>query len=141
MTVKKDFEIIEHTADAGVRSYGETLEEAFVNIARGMTSLIVRPETIKENICREINISAPDRETLMVEWLNELIYYFDTENIVFKKFDIVHLTSSEIKVRCFGERIDRTIHEVERGIKAATYYMLKVERNSDGYSAQAFFDI
>jgi len=141
MNVKKDFEIIEHTADVGIKAYGSTLKEAFANAALGMTSLIISPDTIRERLGRQIQIQSSDRETLLVEFLNELIYYFDSENIVFKKFDITHLTNSEISARCFGERVDRTVHEVERGIKSATYYMLKVEKNDDGYSAQAFFDI
>lgn len=140
MVVKKAFEIIEHTADVGIKAYGENLTEAFANAAIGMTSLIINPETIHEKLSRDITINSTDKETLLVEWLNEMIYYFDTENIVFKKFQISRLTNTEIKAVCFGEKVDRTIHEIERGIKSTTYYMIKVEHDK-GYSVQVFFDI
>ena len=82
------FEIIDHTADVGIVACGSDLKEAFANIAYGMFSLIAELEGAGEGFCREIDLQAPDQETLLVDWLNELLYIFDVDHVIFSKFEI-----------------------------------------------------
>jgi SHS2 domain-containing protein len=138
--MEKDFEIIDHTADIGLRAFGSTLVEAFVNAARGMLSLITDPDSIREVIYRDIKVTAPDQEVLLVEWLNELIYYFDTEQLLFRRFEITLLTETEIQARCYGEKTDRSRHILKMGIKSTTYHMLKITKK-DRCQAEVLFDI
>jgi SHS2 domain-containing protein len=130
--MKKDFELISYTADAGVRASGRDLPQAFANAARGMLSLIIDIEKVNEVIFRDVEVAAPDKETLLVEWLNELVFLFDTEMLLFKRFHIGTLTETLLKARCYGEKIDRSRHEIKRGVKSATYHDLKVEYLKDG---------
>ena len=138
--VDKEFEIIDHTADIGIIAYGVDIRQAFANAARGLFSIITEPEDIQEVLYRDIKISATDQESLLVQWLNELIYLFDTENILFKRFDIVQLSHTRLEARCYGEKVDRAKHELKTGVKAATYHMLKVDKD-DGCKVQVLFDI
>jgi SHS2 domain-containing protein len=138
--MKKDFEIIDHTADIGLRAFGSDLPEAFVNAARGMFSLITDLDSVREVICKEILVKAPDQEVLLVEWLNELLYYFDTEQILFKRFDITSLIETEIHAHCYGEKTDRSRHVLKMGIKSTTYHLLKVEKK-DCCQVEVLFDI
>src|SRR4030043_1988590 len=128
MAKKKDFEIINHTADVGIIAYGADLKQAFANAGRALFSLITDLEDVKEVIHRDAELTASDEESLLVEWLNELIYQFDTEGIIFKRFDIVQLDSTRLKARGYGEKINKARHKLKMGVKAATYHMLKVER-------------
>lgn len=140
--MKNDFELIDHTADIGLRAYGIDLSQVFANAARGMFSLITDVELVKESLYRDVEVTAPDKEILLVGWLNELIFLFDTELILFRRFYIRSQTDTELKARCYGEKIDKSRHELKRGIKAATYHMLKIEQeNSYDYRAQVLFDI
>ncbi len=136
----KDFEIFEHTADTGIIAYGKDLRQAFANAARGLFSLITELETVKEVLERDIEVSAADRDSLLVAWLNELIYIFDTEYILFKRFDIIRLGQRHLVARGYGEKVDRARHELKTGVKAATYHMLAVEQK-DGWRLQVLFDI
>ena len=77
---------------------------------------------------------------LLVAWLNELIYLFDTENIIFKRFDITQLNSTRLKARSYGEKVDSAKHKLKTGVKAATYHMLKVDK-TNGCQVQVLFDI
>jgi SHS2 domain-containing protein len=138
--MKKDFEIIDHTADIGLRAFGADLPEAFANAAGGMFSLITDLSPIQEVLFKDIEVKAPDREVLLAEWLNELLYYFDTEQILFKRFEIASLTDTEIRARCYGEKVDRSRHVLKTGIKSATYHMLKVEKK-ERYQVEVLFDI
>jgi len=138
--VANDFEILNHTADVGIVAYGANMKEAFVNAARGLFSLITELDDIEEVVYRDIELSAPDQESLLVEWLNELIYLFDAENIVFKRFDISQLSQTQLKARSYGHEVDSSRHKLKTGVKAATYHMLKVETNN-GSRVQVLFDI
>ena len=138
--MKKDFEIIDHTADVGVIAYGDNIGQAFGNAARALFSLITELDSVAEVVYRDIELTATDEESLLVEWLNELIYLFDTENIVFKRFDVTVLSNVRLRARSYGEKVDSLRHRLKTGVKAATYHMLKVEKGN-GCRVQVIFDI
>jgi SHS2 domain-containing protein len=140
MTMTKEFEILDHTADVGIIAYGADLKQAFANAAKGLFSLITRLGDVEEALHRDIELTADDAESLLVDWLNELVYYFDAEGILFKRFDITELNNSHLKARGYGEKADSARHELKMGVKAATYHMLKIEKNN-GYRVQVLFDI
>lgn len=136
----KDFEIIDHTADVGIIAYGNDVKQAFANAGRALFSLITELDNVGEVLHRDIELEASDQESLLVEWLNELIYLFDTENVIFKRFDITELSNTQLKARSYGEKVDSSKHELKIGVKAATYHMLKVDKGN-GYKVQVLFDI
>jgi len=138
--VEKDFEILDHTADVGIIAYGADLSQAFANAARGLFSLITELDEVEEVLHRDIELTASDEESLLVEWLNELVYLFDTEGIIFKRFDIIQLDNTYLKARSYGEKVDSSKHTLKTGVKAATYHMLEVDKN-DGCRVQVLFDI
>jgi len=138
--MEKDFEILNHTADVGIIAYGADLKQAFANAARGLFSLITDLDGVEEVLHRDAELTASDEESLLVEWLNELIYQFDTEGIIFKRFDIIRLDSTRLKARSYGEKVDKSKHKLKIGVKAATYHMLKVDKG-DGCKVQVLFDI
>ena len=136
----KDFETIDHTADIGIIAYGADISQAFANAARALFSLITELDNVEEVLHRDIELTAPDEESLLVEWLNQLIYLFDTENIIFKRFDITRLSNTRLKARSYGEKVDSSKHMLKTGVKAATYHMLQVDKG-DGCRVQVLFDI
>ena len=138
--MEKEFDIIDHTADVGIAAYGASLEQAFANAARGLFSIITELDDVEEALHHDIEVTAPDQESLLVGWLNELIYLFDTDNIIFNRFDITQLDSTRLKARSYGEKVDSSRHKLKTGVKAATYHMLKVGKDN-GCKAQVLFDI
>ena len=139
--MKRAFEIIDHTADVGIVAYGADVEDLFSNAALALFSLITELESIEEKLHFDLKVSSEDRDSLLVEWLNELIYLFDVEHILFNRFDIESLTHNQLKAVCYGETFDPVKHKIKMGIKAATYHMLKLDKNGGGYKAQIIFDI
>jgi SHS2 domain-containing protein len=136
----KDFELLEHTADIGVIAYGDNLKQLFANAARGLFSLIINLESISDSVKRKVRVTALNREGLLFEWLNELIYLFDRYNIVFNKFEIIRISDTELQAIVYGEKVNPSRHSIKQGVKAATYHMLKIEDNN-GFKAQVLFDI
>jgi len=139
--MKRTFEIIAHTADVGIIAYGADVKELFSNAALALFSLITEPESVEEKLHLDLEVSSEDRDSLLVEWLNELIYLFDAKHILFSRFDIESLTHNELKATCYGEGFDPMKHKIKMGVKAATYHMLKLDKNGDGCKAQIIFDI
>ncbi|MFH1775151.1 MAG: archease [Chloroflexota bacterium] len=140
LTMVKDFEILEHTADVGIVAHGDGIRQAFANAARGLSSIITNLDDIDEGLHWDITVEADEREDLLVAWLNELIYLFDVEAIIFKRFDITQMSNTRLKARAYGEKIDSRKHIINTGVKAATYHLLKVEAD-DGCRVQVLFDI
>jgi SHS2 domain-containing protein len=138
--VEKDFEVIDHTADAGVVAYGADLGQAFSNAAKALFSLVTELGDVAEALYRDVELTAPDEEDLLVAWLNELIYLFDTENILFKRFEVTVL-DNRLKARVYGEKVDSSRHRLKTGVKGATYHMLGVSKGDSGCKVQVIFDI
>jgi len=138
--MEKEFEILNHTADVGIIAYGADMKEAFANAAKALFSLITELDAVEEVVHRDIELTATDQESLLVEWLNELIYLFDVENIIFKRFDITQLSNTYLKARSYGHKVDSSKHKLKTGVKAATYHMLKVDKDG-GCKVQVLFDI
>jgi SHS2 domain-containing protein len=136
-----DFEVIEHTADVGIRAFGATPAAAFENAARGMFSLITDLGQVNAAEEYQIEAAAEDRETLLVEWLNELLYLFESQDVLLGSFQISELTDTSLKATVRGEPVDHGRHTLDADIKAATYYMLKVVEDGDGWMAQVIFDV
>lgn len=138
--MEKRFEVIDHTADIGIAAYGANLREAFANAAYALFSLMVDLDNVADAVCYEAEVTAENREDLLVAWLNELIYLFEVENVLFQRFEIDELSETRLRASCYGERIDPERHKIKIAVKAATYHMLKVEER-DGYRVQVLFDI
>jgi SHS2 domain-containing protein len=135
----RKFELIEHTADMGLAAYGENLAEAYANAAYGMFYIIAELDDIKEKETRRVEVKGDDKESLLFEWLNSLLYYFDVEGLVFKRFDIVEFGENELKADCTGEKYNPKRHQLKTGIKSATYHMLEVDKAKN--RVQVIFDV
>ena len=136
----KKFEVIDHTADIGIAAYGADLKETFANAACALFSLMVDLDDVGDCLRREASVTADNRDDLLVEWLNELIYIFDVDNVLFKRFEVTSLTDTSLTADCYGEKVDPQRHRIKRGVKAATYHMLELEEG-DGWRAQVLLDI
>lgn len=139
--MQKPYEMLNHTADVGLKASGDTLAEAFENAATGMFSFICDLETVDSRAAVDVYVEAEDKETLLVEWLNELLYLFEVDHWMFKRFEIKETDGEHyLKAKAYGEELDLGKHQLKLQIKAATYHMLKVERD-DKWVAQVIFDV
>lgn len=135
---KKRFEILEHTADIGVRAFGRNPEEVFINAARGMFDIIADTRRIKPKEQIEIKLEAGGYDELLRQWLQELLYQYSVSGIIFKEFVIQGLSQNVIKAMAWGEN---TPDKIKTEIKAVTYHELEFKKTKDGYEAKVIFDV
>ena len=133
------FEEIEHTADLALRVCGSDLPELFVNAASGMFHLMhCEPGHGGRRVSHHIVLKANDLETLLVDWLNELLYLSEAEQELYDVFDITHLQDTCLEAFVHG----MTDHPPQRGIKAVTFFDLDVNRDQAGcYQTTITFDV
>lgn len=137
----KKYEFIEHTADLGFKVYGASLEELFAHAAEAFFEAMVALEGVAEATERSIEVEADAPDNLMVSWLSELLYLFDTERLVFKRFQVKRIENNRLKANVRGEVLDPARHEIKSGIKAVTYHQLYVKEKDGGWEAQVILDI
>jgi len=135
----KRFRLIEHTADIGLVAYGRSPAEAFANAAYGLFSIIAELKTVKETESRQLELNEEDSEALLFEWLNRLIYLFDVEMLLLKRFDVTDFDGRGLKAICYGEKYDPSRHQLKTGVKSATYHILKVDKEKN--QVQVIFDV
>lgn len=136
------FEILTHTADIAVLVRGRDVAELLRNAARALYAIILTQDSeIRSAITRTISVDSVDRDTLLVDWVNELIYRIDGEHLVFSQFDFDSLDEDHLEARCSGEHIDPSRHNLIRDVKAATYHMSHIDSSDGGLEARIVLDV
>jgi len=139
MPPTKRFQFIEHTADIGLVAYGCSLAEAFANAGYGLFSIITDLKRVRKTESRQLELKEDDSEALLFEWLNRLIYLFDVEMLLLKRFDITDFNGCGLKAVCYGEKYDPSRHQLKKGVKSATYHMLRVDGEKN--QVRVIFDV
>lgn len=135
------YEVIEHTADIGLRVSAATLEELFAEAGRGLLALIVEnPEAVEPRQSLDLALSAAAVEYLLFDWLAELLRVFDSRHLLLGAFQ-VQIDGLALHARASGEPADPARHRLLREIKAITYHRLSVERANSGWRAEFIVDI
>lgn len=141
----KKFEILEYpTADTGFIAYGKDLNELFENAALATYEIMVNTYKVEPKIKKEVEIEAIDLHQLMFKWINELLYFLDTEILVFSKFKVKIENVEEkyfLKAEVYGEKVDREKHEIKTLVKACTYHKMRIEKKEDFWVAEVILDI
>ncbi len=141
----KQYEYLDHTADIKFRAYGKTREEVFENAALAMFNVIIDTEKVSGDTAREICLKSPDLESLLVDWLSELLYLFEVDEIVFRKFRVEKIREEKgeysITAQALGEKYSLESLPFETEIKAVTYNQLEITKTADGWKAQVVVDI
>jgi len=133
----------EHTADRALRVWGRDLADLFVGAGRGMFDLMGNTEGLEPQAWRTIRLEAGDREELLVEWLNELLFLAEQEELLFTEFHIESLTDATPTAQAaLAAHGGGAVTPVTRAhIKAATYHDLKLVESKAGWSATITFDV
>lgn len=137
----KPYEVFEHTADIGLHAFGRTLPELFIHAAQGMENLLVPTEEVCILTSRQITVEGHDTVSLLIEWLNELVFLFDTEYLLFRDFTIESINETQVIGQASGEPYDKQRHHLSSAIKAVTWHEAAVTRLDDGYQARIIFDL
>jgi SHS2 domain-containing protein len=135
------FEVFEHTADLGLRVRAADVDSLFAEAGRGLFALIVEDLTTVRPL-RQVtfHLQGQDREYLLFDWLNELLFTFDASHLLLAEFT-VRLDANGLEAEARGEPLDPARHHLDHEVKAITYHGLKVKPTADGWLAEVIVDI
>lgn len=142
MNIQKKFEFFDVTADAGIHSYGKTMEEAFENAALAMFEVMTDTSRIKPSTRKKVEIESEDPSALLYDWLSELIFLHDSENLVFSQFEIQisqRGDNYQLNGSVQGEAFDPDKHESREEVKAVTFHLMDI-KEENGFKLQVILD-
>lgn len=138
-------EPLDHTADVGVELDASSLDELYAGAAVALTDILTDAGTVAAERSLDVRLAACDPELLMVEWLEELVYLYDTEAFLVGRAEVVAENRGEagweLAGTLFGEPLDPERHPVKVAIKGVTYHGLEVRREGGRFRARVIFDI
>ena len=126
-----------HTADLAWRLWGDSLPELFENAAGALVATMTDRRYLRRREKRQIEVESPDREALMVDWLNYLLYLFDVTGFLGREFQVTALTDQSLRAVAWGEKFDPE----RTAVKAATFHQLKIVPVKDGWQATVVLDL
>lgn len=135
------YEHFEHTADLGMHVRADSLESLFVDAGRGLFAMIIdNPEAIRGIETVHFEIAGGDRDYLLFDWLNELLYTFESQHLLLADFE-VKINHQGLAATARGEQLNPERHQLAHEVKAITYHQLRVTQTSDGWEAEVIVDI
>lgn len=137
------FKYLPHTADAKMLCWGSSLEEAFANTAYATFNLLIDPKQVKEKLEKKIDIKAGKQESLLYDFIEELLYFLSVDGFLLAKVEKISIIQGqdgyELKAIVKGDK--HTGYEVAGDIKAATYNDMYIKKKADKVEIQFVVDI
>lgn len=137
----RKFKFIDHTGDLGLTVFGETLDGLFVHAAEALFHVLTDRRKIRDRHRQEISLDARGTEELLVVWLGELLFLFETKRLLFRRFEIRGLDGIHMEASAWGEQYEEGRHPIKTLIKAVTFHQLRVEKTKGRWRARIILDL
>ncbi len=135
------FEFLDHDAELGLVIEAANLPELFGEAARGLTACLSDLSAVRLRGTRRVEVTGSDLGELLVRWLKEWLYRYDTEGFLVAEVKMLELSSTRAVGEGRGEVREDGRHPAIREIKAITYHQVHVEQAGGGWRAQVIFDV
>jgi len=142
---KACFKYVDHFSDVGIISSGKTVEDLFSISAEAMFGVMAEISDIGTSKSFDVTVASDDLESLMVDWLSELLFIFDSEETLLSKFDVQSIEKKDdeyiLNSIVFGDPTDNKIQRFKTEVKAVTYNKLRVEKKDNFWEAEVVLDL
>jgi len=135
-----NFEVLEHTADIGFRAWGSTFEEMLSSAAMALVAIAMEVDDIDPREPYPIAAQGEDRESLVVNWLNEVLYLVDGRLLALRRVEMKECSETAVSGVAWGEPHTEK-HRAKLIVKGVTYHQLKVEPTANGWFCEVYLDI
>lgn len=134
-------EVLEHTAEVGLRARADSLEQLLAELAAGLFGLITDPSAVQEREAWSVEVKAEDLTALAVEWLNELLFLHARDGMLLRRCTVHQVNGSRLQATVWGERFDPQRHPRGIEVKSATYHQARVESTAGQWCAVVYLDV
>ena len=145
MAQGRNFEFLEHMADAYIAAYGKDLAEAFESAALAMFAVMTEVEKVKAKVEDYVEVEAEDECALLYSWLEDLLVKSDINKMLYSKFEILNLEKTtegfRLEAKIWGENFNPKIHPQKVGVKAVTYHRMEILKKPANVTVKFILDI
>ena len=131
----------DHTADVGLEAWGGTSGEAFAEAGLGLQGIMLHAGLIQPTDSRVFRVSADDSAALVVAWLSELLYAFETDGWLSASFEVAVGDRGQLSATARGEAFDERRHVLGVGVKAVSYHDLEVHCDANAVRIRVILDV
>ncbi len=135
------YELIDHTADFGIRVFSADVQTLFADAARALSDVITEPGRVEGENNIDICVSGEDWPDLMVNWLREILYLWAGKQQLLKAVTILSLSEYSLRATLKTDTYDPERHIIKNEIKAVTYHQIQVHKAAEGWEAEIIFDV
>ncbi|MFC1826281.1 archease [Thermodesulfobacteriota bacterium] len=135
------YKLIDHTADFGIHVFGSDSKELFANAAYAMFDMLTEIGLLKGTDSIDLLVNGDDWSDLMVNWLRELLYFWNGKELLVQKVRIMSLSDTELSANIDFDPFDPDRHEIKIEVKAVTYHQIQVTGGPEGWEARIIFDV
>lgn len=135
------FSFIDHTGDLGLSVSAGTLEGLFICAAEAIVHVLTDRRRIREKRAHDFSLEARDIEELLVLWLSELLFLFETRGLLFRRFEIRGLDGRHMEATAWGEEYEEGRHPIKTLVKAVTFHQLRVEQTKGRWRTRIVLDL
>ena len=137
----KKYQQFPHPSDIGLSIFGDTVEQLFENAAYGLFDILCDLEQVTEIGAVDIDVQGDDRESLLINFLNELLYLQSVNGWLFRRINITFLEQKTVNATAWGEMYKAGTHELFHEIKCATYHNLHIREEKGQWRVDIVFDV
>ncbi len=135
------FEILEHTADIGFRAQAASRPALFEIAAEALVSIAMETGNINPRESYPLEAEGDSNESLLVNWLSEVLYRLDGEHLAMRSFKVTECDGERVRGQAHGEPRDAQRHPPKLIVKGVTYHQLKIGQNAQGWYCEVYLDI
>jgi SHS2 domain-containing protein len=137
--ILKKYKFLEHTADAKFQSFGKNAEEMFSNSALALKETICGKMRVKKKVKKTIEVKGKDYESLLYNFLEEIIFLLDTENFLISRVKRIEKVGFRISAILEGDIASN--YEFTNNVKAVTYNEMFVRQIGKMWECQVVIDV
>lgn len=135
------YELIDHTADIGIRVNEPTIKDLFQTAAHAMYDQITDRSKLTGTFTKDIHVNGMDRPDLLINWLRELLWVWTIDNCLVKQITITEISDNHVRADCSYDDFLPETHDILKDVKAVTYHGASVEQTDTGWEATIIFDV
>jgi len=133
------YKFLEHTADVKFQAFGKNTDEVFENSALALKEAICGKIKVKDKKEKTINVKGKDFESLLYNFLEEILYFLDAENFLIAKIKKIKIDKMKLTATVIGDNSSN--YKFTNEVKAVTYNEMFVKEERGKWTAQVVLDV
>jgi SHS2 domain-containing protein len=141
MENQKNYRLNKRQSEIAVRVSGASQADLFANSAFALFDVMVDIQAVEGKERLPLEVEGTDRDDLMVNWVRELLYLYQSSGYLLREFHIHDVKDTIVRAEVAGEKIDPDRHEIKQEIASVAFHKSRMEKTGNQWTAHLIFEI